>query len=354
MTQQTFTKIDMEFRETSVQNYESYITNFFDDFSSEVQPKTAEEASKAMALSLSTVERQEKTQLLHCLNMAISELTNYFALLQITTEHAKKNIGACQEFVTASIGILMELYGLGYVKELSLESVTVYMPDGRNHNLLVINRAPASNLRKVEEWGGDCLIFDPQQKFIYCPTNLPGLALAMSKVYTENDGYKISIQGSNDFGISALNKWAKHPKFGTITALYQKSIDQYCREKLHQMMTLWLNEKLLVLNSQEGTEPCAHKPFLIDCLEKKSALSFIGVKTKDWRTHHFALLPSAAEQEKAVQLQKEFPGHGVITSIKGYGNVLFFANTNNDGNKQLHDAVSRAMEEERAQGLQAR
>lgn len=345
--QRKFIKNDIEFRKLALQRYEDYFTHFYNEVWDKVAPETEQEGEKVRELSLSKAETEEKEQALASINEIFSIVANYFARLHIACEHAEKNIGACQEVARVSLAILMELYGLGHAKKLSLESIGIFMPNGMNHELLVINRDPGGNLEKAEEWGGNCLIFDPHQKIIYCPANIPGLALSMSRTLSSKDGYSIRVQASNNLGLSDLDQWAQHLKFGKITAIYQDFISQYCKQKLHEMIEPWLSKKILASSFINGkTELCVHKSFLIQYLENKSALSFIGVQTEDWHTHHFACLPGPVEQEKAAQLQKQFPKHASMTTLKDYGNVLFFANTNIGGGSGFCDAVSRVIKDE--------
>ncbi len=337
---QTFNHDDAETRKRSLPRWKEYETNLCQELM-----KRITNAKEKLDFGTQTISEAEKKQVLAAIQNSFAMVGCYFSALQIATEHAARNIGACQEIATLSLGILMELYGLGQSKTLSLETIDILFR-GLSHELIVINRDQTKDIKSAEDLGRDCLIFDPQQKLLYSPANIPsGVILSFPKML----GYQINVACTNDFGLSSFAQWAQHPVLGNILTSYQKIIGEYCREKLHEMLPPRF--KILAAEKvdsflQEASELCTDKSFLIQCIEEKSGLSFTGVKTEDWRTHHFARLPSTIEKEKALELQKKLPGHGIITTVKDYGNILFFANTNCNESKSLSDDVSRVMKAE--------
>ncbi|QDQ40866.1 hypothetical protein E3226_010875 [Legionella geestiana] len=345
---QAFNRNDVPERIKHLDTAKIYLEAFKDELSDTLAAAQREKTTIIPEHLLSQTELQTKRDILLNMNCSAIMVANILSTLKFCLDNADRGIGACQELATVSFAVLTVLYGMGLDRGLSLELADIYRHH-QSHMLVVINRNPESDLKNVSNWGEDCLIFDPLLKVLYCPATIPrGVTLSAFLSPSVPPGFTIGATQNNDLGLSLLSPWVDDEKFGLIVTESQKVIRNFFQSHLLSMLKPRMCDSAASVDKPGiFASQFQFKSSLVDYLEKISGLSFTGIKTKDWHTHHFALLTTENAEEKAVQLQRVLHGHGHITSLTGMGKVLFFANTNNDEGKALRDEVLSAMRAER-------
>lgn len=330
-------------------------TLFRREYSAKLSTLISESSQKSAAI-IKRVQLDESEQTLGIKLQNITgdlagEIALFLAVLKICHANALYYAGACQEYSMLSAACILSQFGIGSERLLTVESIAISVTHQRelNHELLVINRNPDSVIENISSWGDDCLLFDPQNRWISTIHNIPKISSMYGhKSMGPHSPYTISKQMYSFSGFDNLSVYKNNRVYGQLVKDVESTLVSFMQQEINAMLksaglgasSAFLTEKTSAIS-------------IVQYLEHMSDLKFTPLMDRDYFLHCLASLSTKEDELKANKLIDTVHYGRIITSPK-QNKYLFFADVNCSEKSSIFRESVRTMEMTGLTGVQGR
>lgn len=174
------------------------------------------------------------------LNILMGEMSQNLAMIKCSLVNGKNGIGACQEYSTIAIALIYNFLSNNNDELASnIESIVFSMKVDKeiNHQLVVINRNQSSKLTNINEWGDNCIIFDPHQGWVGTIDEIPASSsLTSIKERGEDAGFDMAHQINLNAVEQKLGQYYSDKLFGELNQVSGHCITEFFNRKLKKLM----------------------------------------------------------------------------------------------------------------------
>jgi hypothetical protein len=318
-------KGDHRVRDESVAKFNLFRQEYSAKLSTLISESTQKSAAIIKRMQIDKSDQTLGIKLQNITRNLAGEIAFFLAVLKTCHSNALHYAGACQEYSMLSAACLLSQFGIGSERLLTIESIAISVTDQPelNHQLLVINRNPDSLIEDISSWGDDCLLFDPQNRWISTIHNIPKTSsLDGHKSMGPYSPYTISKQLPGFSGFDDLSSYKNNRVYGQLVKDVESAVVSFVQQEINTMLeSVGLGASSAFLTEKTSAISIVHY------LEHISDLKFTPLMDRDYFLHCLASLSTKEDELKANKLIDTVHYGRIITSPK-QNKYLFFADVN--------------------------